>query len=375
MTPSTDIFKEGARQFTICNACRYCEGFCPVWPVMERRTEFGKGDLYYLANICHDCKACYYACPYTEPNEQKMNIPKLLSELRLAAYKEYAIPRPSSAYFDRHKRYFAATLVASLVAMTLFALLVGNPQRLLTPHLEPGSFYDIFPYLVIVVVGMGIGLAVLGNYIYNMLRYFKDIGGKIGKVHVKTIFQAAADVFLHNGFKGGWHIKSSKAGCYHEKTTSSYSFLSLHALIFYGFILAIISTSTAAIYQQVLGVLPPYPIISVPVLFGIAGGICMLIGTFAFFFYERREDIRPIIKRMATLDFAFLTCLIAVNITGFLTLIFRATSLMGVIFTVHMGFVLLLFITAPFGKFVHFTYRYVALVMTRIEEMMESHQA
>ena len=25
---------------TICNACRYCEGFCDVFPAMERRLEF-----------------------------------------------------------------------------------------------------------------------------------------------------------------------------------------------------------------------------------------------------------------------------------------------------------------------------------------------
>ncbi|MBC7435968.1 MAG: hypothetical protein H7332_07860 [Bdellovibrionales bacterium] len=26
----------------ICNACRYCEGFCAVFPAMTRRLEFGK---------------------------------------------------------------------------------------------------------------------------------------------------------------------------------------------------------------------------------------------------------------------------------------------------------------------------------------------
>jgi len=40
---------EVARQMQICNACRYCEGFCAVFPAMTRRLEFGKADVNYLA--------------------------------------------------------------------------------------------------------------------------------------------------------------------------------------------------------------------------------------------------------------------------------------------------------------------------------------
>ena len=36
--------KEVARQLQICNGCRYCEGFCAVFPAMTRRLEFGNAD-------------------------------------------------------------------------------------------------------------------------------------------------------------------------------------------------------------------------------------------------------------------------------------------------------------------------------------------
>ena len=39
---------EGERIMTICNACRYCEGYCAVFPAMEKRTQFGPADLGYL---------------------------------------------------------------------------------------------------------------------------------------------------------------------------------------------------------------------------------------------------------------------------------------------------------------------------------------
>jgi citrate/tricarballylate utilization protein len=39
----------------ICNACRYCEGYCAVFPAMEQRRVFTKADLTYLP-IFADCR-------------------------------------------------------------------------------------------------------------------------------------------------------------------------------------------------------------------------------------------------------------------------------------------------------------------------------
>ena len=50
--PLTEAEGEVARQMQICNACRYCEGSCAVFPAMTRRLEFGKADVHYLANLC-----------------------------------------------------------------------------------------------------------------------------------------------------------------------------------------------------------------------------------------------------------------------------------------------------------------------------------
>ncbi|MGE3844414.1 MAG: tricarballylate utilization protein TcuB, partial [Vicinamibacterales bacterium] len=60
--PQVDLVREGARLLTICNACRYCEGYCAVFVAMERRLTFESGDVAYLANLCHNCGECLYAC-------------------------------------------------------------------------------------------------------------------------------------------------------------------------------------------------------------------------------------------------------------------------------------------------------------------------
>ena len=65
---------QARRILTICNACRYCEGFCAVFPAMTRRLDFVKEDVHYLANLCHNCGACLHACQYAAPHEFDVNI-------------------------------------------------------------------------------------------------------------------------------------------------------------------------------------------------------------------------------------------------------------------------------------------------------------
>ena len=42
--PPLELLEQGAHTMTVCNACRYCEQYCPVFPAMEERLTFGKAD-------------------------------------------------------------------------------------------------------------------------------------------------------------------------------------------------------------------------------------------------------------------------------------------------------------------------------------------
>jgi citrate/tricarballylate utilization protein len=72
---------EASRVLQICNACRYCEGFCAVFPAMTRRLEFPHADVHYLANLCHHCGACLHACQYAPPHEFAVNVPQSLARV------------------------------------------------------------------------------------------------------------------------------------------------------------------------------------------------------------------------------------------------------------------------------------------------------
>src|SRR5207302_9183945 len=66
-------------------------------------------------------------------------------------------------------------------------------------------------------------------------------------------------------------------GCYYPSQRTSNTRLVLHMLVFYGFISALIATLAAAILQDVFDQLPPYPMLSVPVVLGSVGGAAMMV--------------------------------------------------------------------------------------------------
>ena len=73
--PKLTITEEARRQVEICNACRYCEGYCAVFPSAFSQRAFSDGDITQLASLCHNCRGCYYACQYTDPHEFALTCP------------------------------------------------------------------------------------------------------------------------------------------------------------------------------------------------------------------------------------------------------------------------------------------------------------
>ena len=89
-----DLIQEARGQAEICNACRYCESYCPVFPEMFNMRSFPDADLGHLANLCHNCKGCWHACQYAPPHEFGLNLPATLAEVRAESYAEHAWPKP-----------------------------------------------------------------------------------------------------------------------------------------------------------------------------------------------------------------------------------------------------------------------------------------
>src|SRR5262245_32798960 len=145
----SDLIREGDRTMTVCNACRYCEQFCPVFPAMERRLSFTPADLSYLSNLCHNCGECLYACQYAPPHEFAIAVPRTLARIRLATYEEYCWPRPLAAAFQRQGVLTAIAVAGLLSGLLLVMTEWANPGALWQRQ-PRGDFYSVIPHGVMV---------------------------------------------------------------------------------------------------------------------------------------------------------------------------------------------------------------------------------
>ncbi len=150
------VMVEARRAMEVCNACRYCEGYCAVFPAMELRRDFSSGDLTYLANLCHGCHGCYYACQYAPPHPFGINVPRVFAELRDESYAKYAWPAPLARLYERNGTVMAVAMASGVVLILALAALL-QPAAVLfgVQPVRPGQgFYVVIPYGVMTAVAL-----------------------------------------------------------------------------------------------------------------------------------------------------------------------------------------------------------------------------
>ncbi len=344
-----NLIEEAQRQLRICNACRYCEGFCAVFPALERRLDFSEDDVHYLANLCHNCGSCYYACQYAPPHEFQLNFPRLMAQARAASYEKHAWPRFLAPVFRGNGAF-----VARLTALCVFALLAGMSVaipswRMFEGHSDAaGAFYKVLPHSVMAgAFGAAALLAVIAMAM--SLSRFKGSSGP--RPFVEGIFDALSLKYLGGGGEG----------CTYPDERPSTLRRRFHHFTFYGFMLCFAATCVATLYHYGFGWQAPYPFLSLPVLLGTAGGIGLLVGPVGLLWLRRKADVALKDEAQGGMDTAFIVLLFLTGLTGLALLALRETAAMGVLLAVHLGAVLALFLTLPYGKFMHALYRLAAL--------------
>ncbi|HXP81858.1 MAG TPA: tricarballylate utilization 4Fe-4S protein TcuB [Verrucomicrobiae bacterium] len=365
--PGLDVIQEAGRQLVICNACRYCEGYCPVFRAIETRRDFKQGDVFYLSNLCHDCRACYYACMYTPPHEFAINIPQILAKSRIETYRRWSWPDfLGRAFKNRSVTVFLATGLAALVAV--LALLFIPSENLYAAHLGPGSFYEVVPYLAMVAGALILFFYGIAVWLRGGARFWSETRSAINERGNWKTLAAAVGAAL-----GLRYLKGGGPGCFYPDERPSSVRRVYHSLTFWGLTSDFVSTSLAFVYQDFFHILPPYSLTSAPVILGSVGGVALLIGTCGLIYYKLQSDREPEAPAASGMDYVFLVTLGLTALTGMLTLILRATTAMGSILVLHLACIAALFVTAPYGKFVHAVYRTLALIRYETEQSQPHH--
>lgn len=356
---ATDHLKEAERLMTVCNSCRYCEGLCAVFPAMELRRSFADGDLNYLANLCHSCGACYQDCQFSPPHEFDVNVPQTLAKVRADSYRSYAWPSLFQPMFDRNGLAIAIVAAVSVAGFILgfamlhdpsvWALTDGDFYRLMPHNVMAGLFGVVFVYALI-ALGMG------------FRRFWSEMDSAALSAHANfNLWQAVRDASSLRYLDGGG------VGCYNEDERPTDKRRLYHHLTFYGFLLCFAATCTGTIYHYVFDWPAPYALLSLPKLFGVSGGLGLVIGPVGLLRAKLKRHADLIDPRRFGMETAFLAMLFAAGLTGLLLMAFRETAAMGLLLAVHLGVIFALFLTLPYGKFVHGLYRFGALVLYAAE--------
>ncbi|OPY94069.1 tricarballylate utilization protein B [Bradyrhizobium sacchari] len=353
----TRILDEADRLMTVCNSCRYCEGLCAVFPAMEMRRAFSDGDLNYLANLCHSCGACYVDCQFSPPHEFNVNVPKTLAVARAESYAAYAWPQALSGAFARNGLVISIVAALSMAAFILGFVALSDRSVLFGVHTGPGAFYKLMPHNAMAALFSAAFLYAILSLAMSVRAFWRDIGPAIGgRADGGSIFQAIRDAgelrYLHGG----------GVGCYNEDDRPTDQRKLYHHLTFYGFLLCFAATSVATLYHYLLGREAPYSWWDLPVVLGTLGGIGLIIGPIGLFTAKTRRDPALLDESRYGMDVSFIAMLFLTGFTGMLLLILRETAAMGPLLALHLGAVFALFISMPYGKFVHGIYRFAALV-------------
>ena len=230
----------------------------------------------------------------------------------------------------------------------------------------PGDFYDVISHTKMVAFFLTLAIVLTIALVMSMKNFWKDSGAP--GATIQTVKAALKDILTLR------YLQSSGGGCAYPEEQQSDARRLFHHATFYGFLLCLASTTVAAAYHYLLNKTAPYPYMSLPVLLGTAGGLGLIAGTLGLGVLKLRQDERTRNDAQKGLDWEFLALLFLTSVTGLLLLFLRERDSMPALLQIHLGVVTALFLTMPYGKFVHGLYRSLALLRYSLESTSVTRQ-
>jgi citrate/tricarballylate utilization protein len=362
---------EVARQLQICNACRYCEGFCAVFPAMTRRLSFNSADVHYLANLCHNCGACLHACQYAPPHEFMVNVPQAMARVRLRTYTDFAWPPALGKLYERNGLTVA---LATAGALAFFMMLTLWLKDTLWRVPATADFYGIFPHNLLVALFAPVFLFAVLALTLGLRRFWREVtpardydAPAVAAVRGGAVAEATHDALRLKYLDGG-----HGEGCHNEDDAWTQQRRVFHHFTFYGFLLCFAATSVATLYHYLFGWAAPYDLPSLPKILGAVGGVSLLIGTAGLFRLNLRRHPQHGDAAQKPMDRGFIALLFFTSLTGMALWGARGTAVMPATLALHLGCVMALFLTLPYGKFAHGIFRGAALLKWGMEKRLPS---
>jgi citrate/tricarballylate utilization protein len=284
-----------------------------------------------------------------------------MAEVRRETYTHYAWPGPLAVLYRRNGLTLSLGLAASLSLFLVLALayngtlwggdLQGDFYRLFPHNLMVSMFLPVFAWAVL-ALGMGVS------------RFLRDVRSATGAQDATPHdASAAARDALTLKYLDGGHGE----GCPNGNDAYTQTRRRAHHLTFYGFMLCFASTSLGTTYHYLFGWVAPYDLPSLPKVLGAIGGISLLLGTGGLFLLKWRRHPLHGDATQAPMDYGFIALLFFTSLTGLLVWWLRGTEALALMLALHLGVVMALFATLPYGKFAHGVFRGAALLRYAVE--------
>ena len=237
-----------------------------------------------------------------------------------------------------------------------------------SPIIDTGFLASLFgAVFVFAVVALAIGVR----------RFWRDISPAVdlprgqepllararGPAAAEATHNVAALTYLDGGHGDG---------CTNEDDRYSQARRRMHHLAFYGFLLCFAATCAATVYHYAFGWKAPYAFTSLPVMLGTLGGLGLIAGPLGLLWLGARRHPLQGDGEQRPMDRAFIALLLLASVTGLALLAWRDSAAMGTLLAVHLGVVMALFLTLPYGKFAHGVFRSAALWKHAIEKRLPS---
>ena len=352
--PVNETTTEAIRVMTICNACRYCEGHCAVFPAMERQTEFTQNNIEFLSNLCHQCGACYQHCQYADPHEFDINVPAVFEQARLESYTQFLWPAFMQPAVLNGSKFMATSL---LVSISLFLLAVAGQvgvSQIVAPQV---SFYNLMPHSVMASIFSFSAVVVVISWWMTLRGYWHSISlpspWSIGMASYSAAIASALTLKNLDGGHGD--------GCYESGESPSLWKRRYHHLVLIGLFLCFSATLAGTFYHYGLNVPAPYNWLTLPKILGMTGGIILLVGCVGLFRIKQTTDQR-LVSNDNGYGMSLTVLLFLTSLTGLALPIAKGTGALGLLLAVHLGCVLALFLNFAWGKFTHGFFRLIALL-------------
>ena len=228
-----------------------------------------------------------------------------------------------------------------------------------------GDFYAIFPHNLLVGLFapvFGFAVLALGMGVRGFLRQVKPATSGAA-ASGGAAAEATHDVLRLKYLDGG-----HGDGCHNADDEYTLSRRRMHHFTFYGFLLCFAATSVGTLYHYLFGWPAPYDLPSLPKLLGAVGGVSLVIGTVGLWRLNRARHPLHGDAAQKPMDLGFIALLFLVSLSGLLLWWARGSNAMALLLCLHLGAVMALFATLPYGKFAHGVFRSAALLRYAVEK-------